>query len=88
MNKDELSLHEKMGEILDLPLDMIKGYTRMTVIGDESILIENYQGIIEYENDYIRLHHQISIWGDSLNIDEITDDEMIVTGKIKRIEFE
>ena len=53
---------EKMGQILDMPLDMIKDCSRMTVIGRESVLIENYKGIIEYEENIIRLNNNISIF--------------------------
>ena len=44
--KKSRSAREKLGMILDMPLDMIKGYSRMTMIGNESVLIENYNGII------------------------------------------
>lgn len=79
---------EKMCEILDMPLDMIKDYSRMTIIGNESILIENYKGIVEYEEEVIRLSNKICIIGEKLSIEEITDDEIIITGKIKSVEFE
>lgn len=81
-------IREKMGQILDMPLDMIKDYSRMTLIGNESVLIENYKGIIEYEDDVIRLSNKICILGFKLFIDEITDDEILITGDIKSIEFE
>lgn len=81
-------VREKMGQILDMPLDMIKDYSRMTVIGNESILIENYKGIMEYEDEVIRLSNNISILGNKLFIEEITDDEILITGEVKGIEFE
>ena len=81
-------VREKMGHILDMPLDMIKDYSRITVIGNESVLIENYKGIIEYEEDIIRLSNSISIFGFNLFIEEITDDEILITGNIRNIEFE
>ena len=74
--------------ILDMPLDMINGCSRMTVIGNESILLENYKGIVEYEENIIRLSNNINVFGDRLNIEEITDDDILITGKIKNIEFE
>lgn len=81
-------IREKMGEILDMPLDMIKGYSRMTVLGNESVWIENYQGIMEYEEELIRLSNGIIIFGRNLLIEEITDEDMLITGKIKSVEFE
>ncbi len=84
----EKSVREKIGAVLDMPLDMIKDCSRMTVIGNENILLENYKGIIEYEENIIRLSNNINIFGDKLNIEEITDDDILITGYITNIEFE
>lgn len=86
--RKEKSAREKLGMILDMPVDMIKDCSRMTVIGNESILIENYKGIIEYEERLIRLSNNINVLGIDLNIEEITDDDILITGRIKTIEFE
>ncbi len=86
--RKEKNAREKLGMILDMPLDMIKDCSRMTVIGNESILIENYKGIIEYEENLIRLSNNINVLGCDLNIEEITDDDILITGKVKTIEFE
>ena len=80
-------VREKLYSMLDMPLDMIKNYSRITAIGSESILIENYKGISEYEEDIIRLSNDICIIGNSLHIEEITDIDMLITGNIKSIEF-
>lgn len=87
-DKNKRSAREKLGMILDMPLDMIKDCSRMTVVGNESILLENYKGIVEYEENVIRLSNNINIFGSGLNIEEITDDDILITGKIKNIEFE
>ena len=81
-------VREKLGAMLDLPIDMMKGCTRMTVMGNEYVLIENYQGIMEYEEDVIRLSNHICLIGCNLLIEEITDEDILITGKIKSIEFE
>lgn len=86
-NNNKGCAREKFGQILDMPLDMIKGCSRMTVIGNDSILIENYKGIIEYEETMIRLNNDINVFGKTLKIEEITDDDILITGIIKTIEF-
>lgn len=82
------NVREKFGIILDMPLDIVKNCSRMTILGNENILIENYMGIIEYEENVIRLSNNINIFGGNLNIEEITDDDILITGKIKNVEFE
>lgn len=86
--KMQKSIREKFGMILDMPLDMINDYSRITVIGNESILIENHKGIVEYEENMIRFHNNINIFGDRLNIEEITDDDVLITGNIKNIDLD
>lgn len=86
--KEIPSTREKIGMILDMPIDMIKDCSRVTIIGTENVLVENYKGIVEYEENVIRLNNNINMYGSNLNIEEITDDDMLVSGKIKSIEFD
>lgn len=87
-DKEQKSAREKFGMILDMPLDMIKDCSRITIIGNESVMIENYKGIIEYEESLLRFSNNINIFGSRLNIEEITDDDILITGKIKSVELD
>lgn len=87
-DKNQRTAREKIGMILDMPLDMINDCSRVTIIGNESVMIENHKGIVEYEENMIRFHNNINIFGDRLNIEEITDDDVLITGNIKNIDLE
>lgn len=87
-NKNKKTAREKFGEMLDMPVDIVKDYYRMTVVGNESILLENHRGIMEYEENVIRFNNNVNVFGSDLKIEEITDDDILVTGSIKNIEFE
>lgn len=82
------SAREKFGEMLDMPVDMVKDCYRMTVIGNESVLLENHRGIMEYEENVIRFNNSVNVFGANLKIEEITDDDILITGSIKNIEFD
>lgn len=86
--KNKKTAREKFGEMLDMPVDIVKDYYRMTVIGNESILLENHRGIMEYEENVIRFNNNVNVFGSDLKIEEITDDDILITGSIKNIEFE
>lgn len=86
--KNKKSAREKFGEMLDMPVDIVKDYYRMTVIGNESVLLENHRGIMEYEENVIRFNNNVNVFGSDLKIEEITDDDILITGSIKNIEFE
>ena len=45
----------KLESLLELPKEITTNQPKITIIGFEEMLIENYKGILEYENFYIRL---------------------------------
>ena len=79
---------EKLEKALEMPIELLNNYPRITVLGKESVFIENYKAIVEYEENLIRISNNVSIYGKELNVEEITVDDMLVSGKIKTIEFE
>ncbi|MBQ8298772.1 MAG: hypothetical protein IJX99_03135 [Clostridia bacterium] len=85
MKKD---VKAKFQEALELPAELLTNSYRMTLIDNTNVLIENYKAIIEYEAYVIRLSCGLTIFGDNLNVLEISADEIIIGGKIKNIEFE
>ena len=64
---------------------------KITMLGFNEVLIENYKGILEYEEFFIRICTHIgniNINGFELNLNQITDDDVKITGKIENIDFE
>ena len=54
-------------------------------------MIENYKGIIQYENEKIRLKTisgGVMVEGENLHINEIGEGEMLVKGKITNVVLE
>lgn len=81
----------KLDEILEIPIELSTNTPKVTVVGFEKILIENYKGILEYQEYFVRLSTYIGIIninGFGLNLEEMTKDDLLVTGKIDRIDFE
>lgn len=86
--KSEKGMKEKFSDAMELPKELLLDIPRMTILGNEDILIENYKGIVAYEENLIRFQNGISIYGNNLNVEEITDTDMMITGEIYHIEFE
>ena len=64
---------------------------RITIVGFEEMIIENYKGILEYEEFYIRINTYIGIVninGFKLQLNQLTDEAVSVTGKIESIDLE
>ena len=84
----EKKAKEKFLELMDMPVELLKNTYRITMVGNQSILIEKYQSILEYDENIIRTASGVTIQGVDLNIEEIADNEIFVTGNLLQIELE
>ena len=81
----------RLGELLEIPKEISSQETKITVMGFEQMLIENYKGILEYQEFYVRISTYtgiININGFHLKLEEMTTDDIMVTGKIESIDFQ
>ena len=89
MSKEEKKkIRQKIQDAMEIPKELLKGYSRVTIIGAEDIWIENYKGILEYSEEIMRLSNDICIYGQNLSVEEITSEDILIVGKINNIEFE
>ena len=83
--------YSRISRFLELPREVISDTPKITITGFNEILIENFRGILEYENFFIRISTSIgniSINGFNLKLNQMTDDDIFVSGKIENIDFE
>lgn len=81
----------KIEEILEIPAELSTNNPKITITGFERVLIENYRGILEYQDYFVRINTYIGILninGFNLKLEEMTTDDLLVTGKIDSIDFE
>lgn len=82
---------KKLDEILEIPVELSTDIPKVTIVGFERVLIENYRGILEYQDYFVRVNTHIGILninGFNLNLEEMTKDDLLITGKIESIDFE
>ena len=80
-----------LDRILDVPQEVVTGLPKITILGFNEILIENYKGILEYEEFYIRVNTYIgvvNINGFNFNIKQMSDEDILITGQIDSIDIE
>ena len=91
---NHLKLNEKKEQLADLfslPHDIVCGASNVSIIGSTRIIIENYKGILEYDNEEILLqgkHCKIKITGNCLKIRCYNEEEMVIDGRIDGVCFE
>lgn len=82
---------DKINDILELPKEVSEELPKIVIIGFSEICVENYQGVLEYENCYIKLKTKlgnINISGSKLNIEKITNENLKIKGKINSINIQ
>lgn len=90
-NRKRKNTISKINKLLELPEEVITNKPKLTIVGFEEVLIENYKAILEYEDFYIKINTHIgaiNINGFNLKLKEMTGDDIMVLGSIDSMEFE
>ncbi len=83
--------YSRVSKFLEIPREVISNIPKITITGFNEIMIENFKGIIEYEDYFARISTEIgniNINGFNLNLTEMTTDDIMITGKIETVDFE
>lgn len=81
----------KIDKILGIPDDISSNAPKITILSFEKMLIENYKCVLEYQDFFIRIKMStglININGYQMTMNEMTKDDIIVTGTIESVDFE
>lgn len=81
---------EKFADMTELPKDVVMDLTRIVLVGNRDLQIENYKGLLEYSEDIIRVaanNRQIVITGTELCINKMEAETIFIGGRIIGIEF-
>lgn len=83
--------YTKIDKMLEIPKEVCSNVPKIIITGFEEMIIENFKGILEYEEFYVRVNTYIGIIninGYNLNLENMTDDDIKVTGKIESFDIE
>ena len=89
--KRRKNVKNRIDRILEVPDEIALNVPKVTILKFEQMLIENYKGILEYQDFFIRLKPNIGIInvnGFNLSLEEMTTDDIIINGKIESVDFE
>ena len=82
---------KRLENILELPQEVYSDIPKLTITGFNELRLENYKGILEYEEYFASINTYIgivNIKGYNLNLEKMTNDDIKITGKIDDIELE
>lgn len=81
----------RIDKILELPKEVYTNIPKIIITGFDEMIIENFKGILEYEEFFVQINTYIgiiSINGFGLTLENMTNDDIKVKGKIENIEIE
>ena len=79
---------DKIINILDIPREVTTNAPKIVVTGFDEILIENYKGILEYEEFFIKINTYIGIIninGFNLELNNLTENVFDKNHRLKEI---
>ena len=74
-SKKNKSIQSRINRLLEIPQEISTNLPKITVIGFKQMLIENYKGILEYEEFFASISTHIGIVninGYNLNLEKMT----------------
>ena len=81
----------KINEFLEMPEEITSNKPKITILGFEELVIENYKNILEYEEIFIKINTHIgaiNINGFNLKLIQMNKDDIMIKGQIDSIDFE
>ena len=91
MKRKKAKKYTKLDKLLEMPREVVSSDVKITILGFNEIYIENYKNILEYGEVFIKINifnGTIDIHGFNLNLEQMTDEDIRITGKIDSIDFE
>ena len=81
----------RLDKILEMPEEIYSNIPKLTITGFNEIVLENYKGILEYEEFFASISTHIGIVninGYNINLEKMTNEDIKITGKIESIDIE
>ena len=88
--KRKIHIRERLANTLDLPLDAFLDITRITMLSDKDLLIENYDGLYLYSDNEITVTAEgkrLTVLGSGLVITGAFGGRMVITGTIRSVSY-
>ena len=82
---------QALAGILEIPQDIILDLPRITMLGNQQLLLENHKGIIEYTSQVVRIKlnsGEIKIQGTKLTLSNLQPEQILIEGIISHLTYD
>ena len=90
LKKHGQNILEHTAQIFDLPAHVVAGLTRIEIIGDKGVSIENHEGILEYEENVIKINTKlgiVQIKGTNLELKNMSRNQLSIKGEVFSVDM-
>ena len=90
-SKINKKITNKINNILEIPREISNINPKITIIGFDEMLIENYKGVLEYDEFYIKISTiigNININGFNLRLEQVTEEDLYIKGVIESFDID
>lgn len=89
-NKNPEAFREQLSKLFEVPSEVVSDFPKIVLIGNQEISIENFNGLIEYTAQKIRMNTKCGILvidGIELEVRKMTAEYIMIKGTIIQIGF-
>lgn len=86
-----MRFRRRVGDLLEMPVEVTSELPKITMSGFDEVVIENFVGILEYEEFFVRVKTYIGnviINGFNMKLTQLNSEDIMVKGIISNISFE
>ena len=80
MKKEKIKIN-KINQFLEMPEEIITGKPKLTILGFDQLVIENYKNILEYDEVFIKINTHIgaiNINGFNLKLMQMNKEDLMI----------
>ena len=81
----------RINRMLEIPQEVYSDIPKIVITGFDEMIVENFKGILEYEEYFVRINTHIGIInvnGFDLKLENMSEDDIKVSGKIESFDIE
>lgn len=89
-NKNPEAFREQLSKLFEVPPEVVSDFPKIVLIGNQEVSIENFNGLIEYTAQKIRMNTKCGILvidGIELEVRKMTAEYIMIKGTIIQIGF-
>lgn len=82
---------QKLARILELPADLVMDLPRLTMLGNQQVLLENHRGIVEYTPSVIRINLNNGVMivkGKNMALGNLQMEQILIEGTVEEIRYD